>query len=210
MRLGPAPGLSSFANADPTVSLPGNLPEPKPPRSNKPKVSSAAQPAPSREAGPAPGELTFCRWSLSLAFRVLRARTPFGAFLASLLHLAPGEAQSPVGSLFPLPWPFFNVFGPCLHLGPRARARVGIRRVVCVVVAALNYMHVGGAPQTRALMQRRPNRAQAKALRYLEALVRSCSSVGTIEVVSATRRTSELVARLGRGDVPRYVALPFL
>ena len=194
---GPAPGLSSFANADPTVSLPGNLPEPKPPRSNKPKVSSAAQPAPSREAGPAPGELTFCRWSLSLAFRVLRARTPFGAFLASLLHLAPGEAQSPVGSLFPLPWPFFNVFGPCLHLGPRARARVGIRRVVCVVVAALNYMHVGGAPQTRALMQRRPNRAQAKALRYLEALVRSCSSVGTIEVVSATRRTSELVARLG-------------
>ncbi|CAE7042221.1 unnamed protein product [Symbiodinium sp. CCMP2592] len=155
-------------------------------------ASAATQPASASSAG-----LPFVRWALSFAFRVLRVRSPFSSFLSSLLHLQPVETHSPVSSLFPLPWPYFNVFRPCPHLGPRARARVGIRRLTCAVVAALNFVHSGGSFAVRDQMRRLPNAAQAKSLRYIEGLVRSCGSVGAIDVVAATRRTSELVARLG-------------
>ena len=50
----------------------------------------------------APTGLTF-----PFAFRKLRTRTPFAAFLGSLLRFA-----APANALFPLPLPYFHVFRP--------------------------------------------------------------------------------------------------
>ncbi|CAE7291740.1 unnamed protein product, partial [Symbiodinium sp. CCMP2456] len=124
-------------------------------------------------------------------------RTPFAAFLSSLLHQQPSSSRAPARSLFPLPWPFYGVFDDCSHLGPRARARVGVRRLTCVTVAALNYLHSGGTAVVRSAMLKVPNVAQARALSYIGSLIRSGSSAEPFEIVSATRRTAELVARLG-------------
>ena len=65
-----------------------------------------------------------------------------------------------------------------------------------VTVLALNYLHSGGSFPPLASLRRPPNAAQAKAFSYLERLVRACGAVESIDVPSASRRSSELIARL--------------
>ncbi|CAE7218280.1 unnamed protein product [Symbiodinium microadriaticum] len=148
-------------------------------------------------ATPPAGGLSFKKWSLSLAFRILRTRTPFAAFLAALLHLTPGGKPAPANALFPLPLPFFGQFSrPPPHLGSRARLRLGIRRATFVTVAALNYVHAGGFASLASL-RRPPNGVQRKALHYLGRLVKACGAIGEVDVPSASRRSAQLLARLG-------------
>ena len=109
-----------------------------------------------------PGLLSFRQWTLSFAFRILRTRTPFAAFLSTLLHLTPSGCDAPVGTFFPLPMPYFGLFKPCSRLGSRARRRLGCRRCAFVSVAALNYLHAGGSPVPRAALTRRPNPVHAR------------------------------------------------
>ena len=148
-------------------------------------------------ATPPAGGLSFKKWSLSLAFRILRTRTPFAAFLAALLHLTPGGKPAPANALFPLPLPFFGQFlRPPPHLGSRARLRLGIRRATFVTVAALNYVHAGGFVSLASL-RRPPNEVQRKALHYLGRLVKACGAIGEVDVPSASCRSAQLLARLG-------------
>ena len=70
----------------------------------------------------------------------------------------------------------FRIFGP--RLSSRARSRLGVRRAAFVTVAALNYLHAGCNFPSHEQLRRRPNVSQAKALNYLERLVRACGAVG--------------------------------
>ena len=159
-----------------------------------------------KPAAPAPGSplksepasegLSFRRWSLSFAFRILRTRTPFAAFLGSLLHLTQAGVPAPANALFPLPLPYFRVFRPLPSLGSRARLRIGFRRVTFVSVAALNYLHAGGFGVPRDALRRTPNTTQAKALGYIERLIRACGAEESIDVPSSSRRAKQLIARL--------------
>ena len=149
---------------------------------------------------PRPGRNTVCfnSWGLSLAFRVLRTGSPFAVSLAPLLHLLPASRVSPPKALFPLPLPYFGLFRqPGPHLGSRARHRLAVRRATFVLVAALNHLHSSGAPVPKDAVRRLPNVNQAKALVYLEKLVKAFGATEDVHLPSASRRSSELLARLG-------------
>ena len=150
-----------------------------------------------------PPRLSFRSWSLSFAFRVVRTRTPFGAFLGSLLHLSAAPFEAPSKTLFPLPLPFFGLFNGTTPQ-PRssaARSKLGVRRVLFVTVAALNYLHAGSQPVRQLSLRRPPNATQAKALDYLGRLVKASGGPEdgkpfSVSLPSASRRSSQLIARL--------------
>ena len=171
----------------------GKAPCAKPPREawlRKRSKGPEAQPA-------QPPRLTFRRWSLSLFYRIVRTKTPFGVFLGSLLHLSPAPHESPSKSLFPLPLPYFGIFRALSpQLGSAARSRIGVKRAVFVTVAALNYLYAGLRPVAHAPLRRPPSDLQAKALDYLERLVKACGAVEAVDPVSASRRSSKLAACL--------------
>ena len=160
------------------------------------KPAAARPQDPTGGPGPSADRLTFRRWSLSFCFRILRTRTPFSAFLASLLHLTQVGMPPPAKSLFPLPLPYFGLFrSSSPRLNSRARLRLGVRRATFVTVAALNYVHSGGFVHFESL-RRPPNSSQRKALDYLERLVKACGAVESVHVPSASRRSAQLIARL--------------
>ena len=184
--------LAPFNSVQPAPVL-GKAPCLKPPRGARQKDRSKGP-----DALPAqPPRLTFRRWSLSLFYRIVRTKTPFGVFLGSLLHLSPAPPEAPAKSLFPLPLPYFGIFRALPpHLGSAARSRIGVKRAVFVTVAALNYLYAGLRPVAHAPLRRPPSDLQAKALDYLERLVKACGAVEAVDPVSASRRSSKLAACL--------------
>ena len=65
-----------------------------------------------------------------------------------------------------------------------------------MTVAALNYLHAGFQPVAHDLLRRPPNQHQAKALGYVERLVKACGAVEPVDPVSASRRSAKLIACL--------------
>ena len=92
-----------------------------------------------------PSRVTFRAWSMTLVSRILETRCPFASFLHATLRLSEGPV-APAHALFhvPLIAGAFESVRP--NVSSRTRDRVAIRRVVDVVVAALNYLHNGRAP----------------------------------------------------------------
>ena len=170
--------------------------QPDPAACSEPVLLDASSKPSHQHSAQAP-RLTFRRWSLSFAFRIIKTRTPFAAHLASVLHLTQATSSLPAKSLCPMPLPFFGIFRSIdPQMCSRSRLRIGIRRVVVVTVLALNYLRSGGCFPPLASLRRPPNLAQAKAFDYLERLVRACGASDGIDVPAASRRSSELIARL--------------
>ena len=144
----------------PASSMPKSAPDCLPSGNYIPAAPAPLSPSKSE---PCSGVITFRRWSLSFAFRILGTKTPFAAFLGSLLHLTRVGVPAPANALFALPMPYFGAFRNTAALGSRARARIGMRRVTFVSIAALNYVHAGGPTMCRAALRRTPNPTQAKA-----------------------------------------------
>ncbi|CAE7719294.1 unnamed protein product, partial [Symbiodinium necroappetens] len=89
-------------------------------------------------------------------------RLTFRRWSLSLFYRAPAK------SLFPLPLPYFGIFRALPpHLGSAARSRIGVKRAVFVT----NYLYAGLRP---------PSDLQAKALDYLERLVKACGAVEAV------------------------------
>ncbi|CAE7036869.1 Cacna1i [Symbiodinium sp. CCMP2592] len=87
--------------------------------------------------------ITFGAWASALPRWLLRAHTPFSAYLAmSFVHPASRCGNAPATATFPLPWPHLGVFGRASPDLPRAqKQRLILRRTVHIVVAALNFLH---------------------------------------------------------------------
>ncbi|CAE7219683.1 unnamed protein product [Symbiodinium microadriaticum] len=110
---------------------------------------------------------------------------------------------APSKTLFPLPLPYFGLFNGTSPQ-PRssaARAKLGVRRVLFVTVAALNYLHAGSRPVCLLSLRRPPSSTQAKALDYLGRLVKASGGPEdgkpfSVSLPSASRRSSQLIARL--------------
>ena len=195
------PCLGSLcADRDPAVSGPARAPV----RLNSPCTLPAAcsgpvpePPQPKTTGAAAPCDqptLSFRRWSLSFAFRVMWTRTRLGAALSSFLHLSPGDCRSPSKSSssapllrsFSEPRPASELTRPLTHRHPAH----------WVTTVALNMLHFGGRPPSPQMMRRLPNEAQSKALSYIVKLIRTCGAASEINIPAASRRSAQLVARL--------------
>ena len=130
------------------------------------------------------------------------SRTTFASFLKSTLHLNRLVPDKPscraAGLVFPLPVPSPGAFEPFpLGLSSRTRRRRLHRRLLHVVVMALNFLHNDFVPIPLALLQRPPTQVQVRLTSSVGRLLKAFgASVGEELLVSTGRRNPQLVARL--------------
>ena len=155
--------------------------------------SALPDPEPRLDESPGPSFVSFRAWAMSLVPRILRTRAPFAAALLPTLHISWSKPAS-AHALFPLPVPFPGIFKQVPGASGRVRGVVARRRVVHVIVVALNYLHAGRAPTPAHLLRRRPNSAQHQAFLQIESFVQACGDVS----FNAGRRSRELNACLSR------------
>ena len=131
---------------------------------------------------------SFPRW-------ILLSRTPFAAFLAKSFHIQ-RCGSTPASVVFPLPLAEIGLFsGSGPKLPCRKWTSLVRRRVLHIVIVALNFLHDGFNPETIKMLGRCPNLAQSRIHRRLEALITTCDSPGE-HPLPPGRSGFEFVARL--------------
>ena len=150
-------------------------------------------------ASSVPESFSFWKWCSGLVISILRTRSPFAAFLLSTLHLPP-SSQTSTSPLFPLPIPEEGIFRRMPeHCSLRQRRRCHLKRVLRVMVMALNYWHGGlGTFPNKQLLQRCPSKVHRTIYHKLMGiLVADGSGTSSFEVLKSGRRFPQLSARLG-------------
>ena len=146
-----------------------------------------------------PRSFTFWDWCATLVPNVLRTRTPFSAFLSFSLKLHRSDQPS-TPQLFPVPVPFPGIFNRMpTGLSLRDRRRILLKRVLHVMVMALNFLHDGlrSFPCEKAL-SRCPSSAHRSIYRKIQGILAADGpGSGQIDVLSSGRRFPQLIARLG-------------
>ena len=141
--------------------------------------------------------ITFARFASSLPRWILRSRTGFGAYLASVFASPSDRSGSaPPTATFPLPLPYLGLFkssGPRLS---RANWRhLYQRRLLCVVVLALNFIHDGFRRPPLHLLWRLPNAHQRQAYQRMLKLIQACDRQEDFPLPPG-RSGCEFIARL--------------
>ncbi|CAE7745598.1 dnc [Symbiodinium sp. CCMP2456] len=141
---------------------------------------------------------TFAKFAASLPRWVLRSRTGFGAYLASTFASPSDRSGSaPPSATFPLPLPYLGLFqGSGPRLSRVAWRRLYQRRLLCVSVLALNYIHDGFRRPSQELLWRLPNAHQRQVYNRLMKLIRACDRPGEEYPLPPGRSGFEFVARL--------------
>ena len=142
-----------------------------------------------------PQSITFLRLAACLPRWILATKTKFGAFLAKTFHLqCRGSAPSTV--VFPLPLADFGIFhGGAPRMSHRRWLTLVRKRLLHLVIVALNYLHDGFRGGDVALLGRRPNPNQRAMHRRLWSLIAACDTPGEVPL-SPGRSGKEFIARL--------------
>ena len=142
--------------------------------------------------------ISFRNFAASLPRWILRSHTKFAAYLAASFS-APSHrsGRAPPSALFPLPLPYLGLFAGS---GPRmpqaAWRRLAQRRLLCVIVLALNFVHEGYRWPSEALLWRLPNAHQRSAFSRLMKLIQACDRQDEVFPLPPGRSGFEFVARL--------------
>lgn len=139
--------------------------------------------------------ISFLQLAASFPRWILAARTSFSAFLAKTFHIQ-CCGICPASVVFPLPFMDFGLFlggGP--KLSRRRLLTLARKRLLHVVIAALNFLHDGFRDADLHLLGRRPNAIQKMIHVRLWSLIATCDSPVDVPF-SAGRSGPELFARL--------------
>ena len=136
-------------------------------------------------------------WVASLPRWIAKSRTCFGAFLCSTMKPFSRSGTCPPSATFPLPLPYEDVFsGSGPHL-PRDRwRRLRRRRLVHVLVVALNFLHGGHAWTPVSLLRRQPNGHQRLVYTRLERFAVACDGRQGEFALPPGRSGPDLLARI--------------
>ena len=122
--------------------------------------------------------LSFREYAAALPRLLLQSRTPFGAYLgASFKNSACRDGNAPPSATFPLPLPELNLFaasGPRLPL--RKWRSLVRRRMLHILVLALNYVREGLKRPPEYLLWRVPNSHQRQVYDRLRNFLFACES----------------------------------
>ena len=131
----------------------------------------------------------------SLPRWILNARTPFSGFFAKSFHVS-RCGSSPASVVFPLPLPQLGLFRSS---GPKLCRRRWIslcrKRVLHLLVVALNFLHFGFRPDVLPLLGRRPNALHLEVFDRLWSFIATCDSPGAFDI-SPGRSGPEFMLRL--------------
>lgn len=144
--------------------------------------------------------LSYPKWCAEVIGMVLKTRTPFAAYLSKTIQLSRDSRKlgKPAPTFFPIPIPHFGVFGRKTCKGSAvSRHNLQLRRVVHLVVAALNFWYAGGRYGEMELLQREPSKHHLDLYRRIKLLIESDGPAVVESLPKAGRRFPELAARLG-------------
>ncbi len=131
----------------------------------------------------------------SLPRWILSARTPFSGFFTKSFHVS-RCGPSPASVVFPLPLPQLGLFKGS---GPKLCRRRWIslcrKRVLHLLVVALNFLHFGFRPDVLPLLGRRPNSLHLEVYDRLWSFIATCDSPGAFDI-SPGRSGPEFMLRL--------------
>ena len=142
-----------------------------------------------------PQSISFQHLAASMPRWILKTKTKFAAYLAKTFHLQCG-GSAPSSVVFPLPLPELCLFrggGP--KMSKRRWQTLLRKRLLHLVVVALNYLHDGFQESDIWQLGRRPNELQKKIHRRLWSLLTTCDSPGMFPL-SPGRSGDEFIARL--------------
>ena len=156
----------------------------------KPKNQSFGASLPSLEES-----ISFPILLASLPRWILKARTPFSGFFAKSFHIS-RCGSSPASVVFPLPLPQLGLFrGSGPKLGRRRWISLCRRRILHLLVVALNFLHFGFRLDILPLLGRRPNSLQLKVFDRLWSFLATCDAPGEFPI-SPGRSGPEFILRL--------------
>lgn len=139
--------------------------------------------------------ITFRSLAACLPRWILATRTRFAAYLAKTFHLQCGDTV-PSTVVFPLPLADLGVFkGGASSLSKRRYLTLVRKRLLHIIIVALNYLHDGFRGGDVALLGRRPNLIQKAIHRRLWSLLAACDTPGEVPL-SPGRSGKEFIARL--------------
>ena len=142
-----------------------------------------------------PQSITFQSLAASIPRWVLATKTRFAYFVSRSFHTkCQGAALST--AVFPLPLADFNLFGGRgLKLSKRRWRCLARKRLLHLIIVALNFLHDGMTIRSLEMLGRRPNATQQAVHRRLGSLIAACDSPGSF-AINPGRSGNELIARL--------------
>lgn len=142
-----------------------------------------------------PQSITFQSLAASIPRWVLATKTRFAYFVSRSFHTkCQGAALST--AVFPLPLADFNLFeGRGLKLSKRRWRCLARKRLLHLIIVALNFLHDGMTIRSLEMLGRRPNATQQAVHRRLGSLIAACDSPGSF-AINPGRSGNELIARL--------------
>ena len=147
--------------------------------------------------GPGLGPVSFEAWVLSMLKNVILSRTAFGAYVSKVLSSCRDRSTLPVSTaLFPIPLPLDDVWrvGP-LKLGVARRRRRAMKRLVHLIIMALNYVHSRSPFGDFKMIWRRPGAMHQKVYDRIGLLCRAGGPPDHVDVLGCGRKSHQLSAR---------------
>ena len=137
------------------------------------------------------------KWVNLLLRSVLATKTPFAAFVSKSIHCNLDRSSMPVHSaLFPIPLPLDDAWiGVPSRLGVQGRRRLALRRLVRLVILALNYLHARAPFSVVPLLWRRPCSLHLRVYDRVAALCRAGGPPEMISIFGCGRKSFQLDAR---------------
>ena len=142
-----------------------------------------------------PRSITFQNLVASMPRWVLSTKTRFAYFVSRSFHIkCQGAALST--AVFPLPLADFNLAGGRgLRLSRRRWKCLARKRLLHLIIMALNFLHDGMSIRSLDMLGRRPNQIQRAIHKRRGSLIAACDTPGSF-AINPGRSGNELVARL--------------
>ena len=143
------------------------------------------------------GPLSLYALSRRIVKDLLGARTPFSFYVLRCILGQRGIRECPATTaLFPIPLPVMDVWSGPRTLGVLRRRRLAQRRLLSLVIMALNYIHSPDPWKTFKILRRRPSKIHLDAHRRLLALVKAGGPSQAFDFLRCGRKSFQLSARL--------------
>ena len=141
-------------------------------------------------------ELSLFGWANGMLRHLCSGRTSFSFFVRRCLQISRGVRSGTSTALFPLPLPLGDAwFGGLRSLGAERRYRLALRRVVSLVVMALNFLHYENPFEILPGLRRRPGPCHVAVHDRLIALVKAGGPDRVFSVLGCGRKSFQLDAR---------------
>ena len=142
-------------------------------------------------------EVPLPSWVEQFLRQIIGARTSFSYFvIQSISTCRRGRDDSSATGLYPIPLPFVGIFGVGPQKMSQKRRQLGaLKKLLHLVVVALNFEHFRKPFAVVHLLRRRPSALHLQVYDRLWAFVRSCGLPGRVSVSGCGRKKFQLDAR---------------